>query len=88
MNEGGRSSEAEGRNSSGRRVKGRFLGHTEACSLDRKSGGRKGKVCSGTGLRQWQKQRPRESTVADMYCTCPEGHAGCRNASWGRTDLM
>lgn len=50
---------------------------------------RKGKMCSGTGLREWQKQRLKESTVAKMYWNWPEGHPGSTYSSLGsRTNLV
>lgn len=82
MNKGGRSLERE-KDSSGRSREA-FLGTLRLETWVGKVKSRKGKICSATGLRGRQKQRPRESTVAQRYCHQPKGHASSRNSSWGR----
>lgn len=46
-----------------------FLGTLRLEAWVERLEGRKSKMCSGTGLRGWQKKRPKESTVAEIYCS-------------------
>lgn len=59
MNKDGKSSERE-RDSSGKSREG-FLGTLRLETWVGRVEGRKSKMCSGTGLRGWQKQKPKEA---------------------------